>query len=616
MKQRILSIIVALLALSSASGQVAFSGVGLYPVIEVAPEASTGLNKIYVVYNTDGVGMTYTATSSDPVVWLSYDSHNWEKPDTITDIRQDGLVTTLDQVMPNRGYIIVEGTAATCLWVVNYADYKLELNDIIVNKDDPCSLLSFTVDGHGDAIPYYATDGRRQVLDREIELHYNTLVWDGLFAWYDDAWHSWEEKEVVETFASLDEAITIDPPLCGTEFAFSGDRFLLEWGLDEVIESEYYDAQAVACGTTATGDNIEIGFDDGQLGGPAPISITFTGYPTDAVASGVWEMATDSDFENVIMQFPQDEVTYRFTEVGIYYYMRYVVANADGSCKAYSDTYTIRPRNNDVPGDVNGDYQVNLVDINATIDIILGRGYYTTADVNCDGEINIADVNAIVKIILHNEYVDVESEWVDLGLPSGTLWATCNIGANYPEESGDYFAWGETAPKEVYSWETYKWAYIDSDDEYVLTKYNYDSRYGTVDNKMVLDPEDDAAYVILGPSWRMPSAEQIQELTRCCAWRWRSRDDVYGWLGTGPNGKNIFLPVTGYRDEDSLRHVGSYGYCWSSDIRPEYTPDCAHSLTFGWGPNYWDYEYGFVGLMYDDRSFGFTIRPVRVGTEP
>ena len=278
-----------------------------------------------------------------------------------------------------------------------------------------------------------------------------------------------------------------------------------------------------------------------------------------------------------------------------------------------------------VRGDVDQDGRVTIGDVTVLIDYLLtddASGIsLVNADCDFDGRISIADVTRLIDNLLTGSWGDEpvtpdEHEWVDLGLPSGTLWATCNIGANYPEESGDYFAWGETAPKEIYSWETYKWAYIDSDDEYVLTKYNYDNQYGTVDNKMVLDPEDDAAYVLLGPSWRMPSAEQIQELTRWCSWKWRMRNDVYGWLGTGPNGKNIFLPVTGYRDEDSLRYVGSYGYCWSCDIRPEYTPDCAHSLTFGWGPNYWDYEYGFVGLMYDDRSFGFTIRPVRVGTEP
>ena len=104
-------------------------------------------------------------------------------------------------------------------------------------------------------------------------------------------------------------------------------------------------------------------------------------------------------------------------------------------------------------------------------------------------------------------------EWVDLGLPSGTLWATTNVGASKPEEYGDYFAWGETKPKSVYDWDTYKWC--KGDDYHQLTKYCNLSNYGDngfVDNKTELDPGDDAAYVNWGSKWRMPSLEQMQEL--------------------------------------------------------------------------------------------------------
>ena len=88
-------------------------------------------------------------------------------------------------------------------------------------------------------------------------------------------------------------------------------------------------------------------------------------------------------------------------------------------------------------------------------------------------------------------------EYVDLGLPSGTMWATCNIGANYPEDYGDYYAWGETETKSNYDWSTYKWCKGSED---TLTKYCTDNDYGTVDNKTVLDPEDDAAHVKWGGS--------------------------------------------------------------------------------------------------------------------
>ena len=104
-------------------------------------------------------------------------------------------------------------------------------------------------------------------------------------------------------------------------------------------------------------------------------------------------------------------------------------------------------------------------------------------------------------------------EYVDLGLPSGTLWATCNVGATTPEDMGDYFAWGETAPKQIYDMDNYKW-YDSSSDK--LTKYCTDDKYGAVDYMTELLPEDDAAYVNWGPSWRMPTLEQQQELIERC----------------------------------------------------------------------------------------------------
>ena len=173
----------------------------------------------------------------------------------------------------------------------------------------------------------------------------------------------------------------------------------------------------------------------------------------------------------------------------------------------------------DIYGDVNDDCEVNIADVNTVIDVILGDGINPSADVNTDGEINIADVNVIIDIILGGEEGPVP-EYVDLGLPSGTLWATRNIGANSPEESGDYFAWGETEPKEEYYMSNYKW--YDYDNE-LYTKYCTDSGYGMIDDKE-LEPRDDAAWANWGPSWRMPSLEQLRELKEKCSWEWIERN--------------------------------------------------------------------------------------------
>lgn len=190
-------------------------------------------------------------------------------------------------------------------------------------------------------------------------------------------------------------------------------------------------------------------------------------------------------------------------------------------------------------------------------------------------------------------------EYVDLGLPSGTLWATCNIGATSPEDMGDYFAWGETAPKEIYDMDNYKW-YNSSSDK--LTKYCTDGKYGTVDNKTELLPEDDAAYVNWGPMWRMPTLEQQQELIERCTWQWVEKNGVYGRLVTGPNGNTLFLPAADYRGDNSLNNEQSIGAYWSCTLDSGY-PSGLYFRNFEWKSVY---------LFSHNRSQGFTVRPVRV----
>ena len=189
-------------------------------------------------------------------------------------------------------------------------------------------------------------------------------------------------------------------------------------------------------------------------------------------------------------------------------------------------------------------------------------------------------------------------EAVDLGLPSGLKWASMNVGATKPEEYGEYFAWGETQPKTDYSWSTYKWCNGSSNTQ---TKYNTSSSYGTVDNKTVLDPEDDAAHVNWGGSWRMPTLEEYDELINKCTWTWTTQNGVKGRLVTGPNGKSIFLPVAGFRNVANLYYAGSYGSYWSSSLRTDY-PLIAWLVSF----NSDDVRRG----SGSGRDGGFSVRPV------
>lgn len=175
------------------------------------------------------------------------------------------------------------------------------------------------------------------------------------------------------------------------------------------------------------------------------------------------------------------------------------------------------------------------------------------------------------------------------------------MGANSPEEFGHHFAWGETEPKDYYDWNTYKW----SNGSYsTLTKYCNDSEYGYNgfnDGKTELDPEDDAAYVNWGPSWRMPTIEQQQELCDNCTWTLTQRNGVNGYLGTGPNGNTIFLPAAGDRWSGSIGGVGSGGDYWSRSLYSSF-PSYAYYHLF---------HSDNVNRNRSDRFDGRTVRAVR-----
>ena len=200
-------------------------------------------------------------------------------------------------------------------------------------------------------------------------------------------------------------------------------------------------------------------------------------------------------------------------------------------------------------------------------------------------------------ITLIAKFTKPVGEAIDLGLPSGVKWANMNVGAAKPEGYGGYYAWGETEEKDNYSWSTYKWCNGSSS---TMTKYCTSSSYGTVDNKTVLDPEDDVAHVKWGGTWRMPTLDEQNELRNNCTWQWTTQNGVNGYKVTGPNGNSIFLPAAGCRYGTGALDRGSYGYYWSSSLNSLYS-NSAYYLYFGSG--YFDWNYYF-------RYFGHSVRPV------
>ena len=191
-------------------------------------------------------------------------------------------------------------------------------------------------------------------------------------------------------------------------------------------------------------------------------------------------------------------------------------------------------------------------------------------------------------------------DWVDLGLPSGLKWATCNVGATKPEDYGNYYAWGEIATKTTYDWSTYKYA-NGSDD--ALTKYCNNSSYGNngfTDELTTLEAGDDAATQNWGGNWRIPTIDEWQELIDKCTWTWTTLNGINGYEVKATNGNSIFLPAAGSRFIDELDCAGWYGVYWSSSLYADYPYD-AQSGYF-----YSDY-YSADG---SSRLCGQSVRPV------
>ena len=217
-----------------------------------------------------------------------------------------------------------------------------------------------------------------------------------------------------------------------------------------------------------------------------------------------------------------------------------------------------------------------------------------------------------------NPYNGTVGTAVDLGLPSGTLWADHNIGATNPEDYGDYYSWGETATKETYDWSTY---FDTNDGGQTFGKYNND------DGKTELETSDDVASQTWGGKWQMPTRAMIEELKSKCYWVWTTTyngKSVNGYIvykakndpdkgakvtsGSSPSSDydvatdpHLFLPAAGFRQGSKLSDEGLKGYYWSRSLDPSDSQN-AYNLHFHSG--------GVLGYCTSSRDCGFAVRPV------
>ena len=221
--------------------------------------------------------------------------------------------------------------------------------------------------------------------------------------------------------------------------------------------------------------------------------------------------------------------------------------------------------------------------------------YYYRAYVKLGDDVFYGNVKSIMTIKPSTPtYTLINGhKFVDLGLPSGLLWAEANVGASSATDDGDYFSWAETAPKSYYDVSTYKWG-------------QQWSKYNLSDEKYTLDPEDDAATVNWGAPCRMPDTSDFQELRKNCDWSLMSKDDgTSGFLVTGHNGNSIFFPISGRRYRESLYFHDLQGFYWSRSLK---SGDIYFVLFlhFTKGGNIMPADGN------SDRYFGYPVRPVAV----
>ncbi len=197
---------------------------------------------------------------------------------------------------------------------------------------------------------------------------------------------------------------------------------------------------------------------------------------------------------------------------------------------------------------------------------------------------------------------DFRVEAVDLGL--SVKWCNANLGAGAPDEYGDYYAWGETEPKEEFSWKNYK---LGTGVPHIMTKYNTSTAFGkNVDWQIVLDRPDDAASATLGGNWRLPTAEEVDELSATrknpgYKWEWKTVNGHNGWeILYLANGNSIFLPAAGYRTGKLITGEGLYGSFWSSTIYSDFAYDSWYLGTFS----------GSSFRYFHNRFLGMSVRPV------
>lgn len=310
------------------------------PIMELTPERSTGLDRLLVAYTTDGLTLVINEYEGMRGELYAYTSRGGGFAEKVEGVTYSGNQGRLAHPAGDTGYILEYGDTRFYFWLTDYSVHRLDMTGITFPAESECGMAQVTITGTGDAIHYYSINGRRLTLSREIQLEYNTMLWN------EEAVNYVVTPSLMET-ENVGTVYVTPAPLCDTQFTAAGDRFLEYWGEQQQVSSDTYRTRSVEVHTSATqtglpeeGSN-QIASQTEGLGGSAPANISFTAWVTDAVIHKEWQFASDAQFEDITHRFNQQDIDYEFREEGTVY-VRFVGSNDDGSCTAEGDVYTVQ----------------------------------------------------------------------------------------------------------------------------------------------------------------------------------------------------------------------------------------------------------------------------------
>lgn len=321
---------------AAAQASVSFTG-SSHSVFRADVPSSTGLEAVYVLYNTENVEAIYAASSVGATVEISSFGNLGTAYATPVEFIREGQSYSFRLADDDCGFMITDNGRQTCFYTINYSRHRLSLENLSYNAaESDCARIALELAGNASPITYHTVTGRRMDLSRELKLSYNTLE-------YNDESATYIQTEVTETLASVSGAIHATQPMMATAFTLSGDRFLEWWNEETEIESTNIEPTAVDARTNAVqtdraNDNEQKV--DANLGGSAPVDVTFSAAVTDAAIFHEWQFSTDPEFNTIDLRFNENEVTYTFRDAGTTY-VRFVAANADASCEYISEIYEV-----------------------------------------------------------------------------------------------------------------------------------------------------------------------------------------------------------------------------------------------------------------------------------